>query len=60
MRKPKFEYHRSKADDQWYWRLKARNGKVIAVSEGYKTKRACLGGIESVRSCAGAAGVEDD
>lgn len=30
-------------------RLKAKNGEVIAVSEGYAAKASCLGGIESVR-----------
>ena len=29
--------------------LKARNGKVIATSEGYKAKAGCLNGIESVK-----------
>lgn len=29
--------------------LKAGNGQVILGSEGYKTKAACLNGIESVR-----------
>lgn len=45
---PKFELFRDKAG-QFRFRLKARNGKVIAVSEGYTTKAACEGGIESVR-----------
>ena len=38
--------------------LKATNGQVIATSEVYTTKAACLNGIESVKkNCAGA--VED-
>ena len=38
--------------------LKATNGQVIATSEVYTTKAACLNGIESVRkNCVG--GVED-
>lgn len=24
---------------EWRWRLKAKNGKIIAVSEGYNTKK---------------------
>lgn len=31
------------------FRLKARNGEIIAVSEGYKAKSSCQNGIESVR-----------
>lgn len=29
--------------------LKATNGQVIAVSEGYVTKASCINGIESVK-----------
>ena len=29
--------------------LKAGNGEVIAMSEGYKKKASCIGGIDSVR-----------
>ena len=28
---------------------KARNGEIIASSEGYKSKASCLNGIESVK-----------
>ena len=34
--------------------LKAANGEIIAVSEGYKKKASCLNGIESVRRNAAA------
>ena len=39
--------------------LKATNGEVIATSEVYTTKSACMGGIESVRKNAPIAEVED-
>ena len=29
--------------------LKANNGEIIAVGEGYKAKASCLNGIESVK-----------
>lgn len=29
--------------------LKAGNGEIIAVSEGYKAKASCMNGIESVK-----------
>ena len=45
---PKFEVYTDKAGE-FRFRLKARNGEVIAVSEGYKTKASCLNGIESVK-----------
>ena len=45
---PKFELYQDKAG-QFRFRLKARNGQIIAVSEGYKTKTACENGIDSVR-----------
>jgi len=45
---PKFEVYVDKAGE-FRFRLKARNGEIIAVSEGYKAKTDCLKGIESVR-----------
>ena len=45
---PKFEVYTDKAGE-FRFRLKARNGQIIAVSEGYKTKTSCLNGVESVR-----------
>lgn len=30
--------------------LKAKNGEIIAVSEGYETKEGCINGIEAVRA----------
>ena len=45
---PKFELFQDKAGE-YRFRLKARNGQVVAVSENYTTKAACEDGIESVR-----------
>ena len=45
---PKFEVYADKAGE-FRFRLKARNGEIIATSEGYKTKASCLNGIESVK-----------
>ena len=45
---PKFEVYQDKAGE-FRFRLKARNGEIIAVSEGYKAKASCMNGIESVR-----------
>jgi uncharacterized protein YegP (UPF0339 family) len=45
---PKFEWFKDKAG-KFRFRLKAANGEIIAVGEGYNTKEACVGGIESVK-----------
>lgn len=45
---PKFEMYQDRAGD-YRFRLKARNGEIIAVSDSYTAKAGCLGGIESVR-----------
>lgn len=45
---PKFELYQDKAGE-YRFRLKARNGEIIATSEGYKTKASCENGVESVR-----------
>lgn len=46
---PKFELYQDRAGD-FRFRLRSRNGGIIAVSEGYSTKNGCLEGIESVRN----------
>ena len=55
---PKFELFQDKAGT-FRFRLRARNGGVIAVSEGYSTKAACENGIESVRRNATDANIEE-
>lgn len=45
---PKFEVYADKAGE-FRFRLKATNGQVIAVSEGYKAMKSCLNGVESVK-----------
>ena len=45
---PKFEVYTDKAGEIRF-RLKATNGQIIAVSEGYKAKASCMNGIESVK-----------
>ena len=45
---PKFEMYTDKAGE-YRFRLKARNGEIIATSEGYTAKSGCENGIESVR-----------
>ena len=45
---PKFEVYTDKAGETRF-RLKAKNGQIIATGEGYATKANCLNGVESVR-----------
>jgi len=45
---PRFEMFRDKTG-QFRFRLRARNGQVIAVSEGYATRAGCEKGIQSVQ-----------
>ncbi len=48
LKNPKFEIYKDKAGE-FRFRLKATNGQVIAVSEGYKSIANCKNGIESVK-----------
>ncbi|MBQ2119146.1 MAG: YegP family protein [Clostridia bacterium] len=48
VKNPKFEVYADKAGE-FRFRLKAKNGEVIATSEGYKSKASCLNGIASVK-----------
>lgn len=54
---PKFELFRDRSGG-YRFRLRARNGGIIATSEHYVAKAACLDGIASVRTCAPAAQVQ--
>lgn len=45
---PKFEIYTDKAGE-FRFRLKATNGQIIAVGEGYKALASCKNGIESVK-----------
>ena len=45
---PKFELYRDRAGE-YRFRLKARNGEIIGVSEGYAAKSGCENGIASVQ-----------
>ncbi len=45
---PKFEVYVDKAGE-YRFRLKASNGQIIAVGEGYKAKAGCMNGIASIK-----------
>ncbi|OHD81453.1 MAG: DUF1508 domain-containing protein [Spirochaetes bacterium RIFOXYC1_FULL_54_7] len=52
----KFEYFSDKGG-KFRFRLKAGNGQIIATSEAYNSKDACLSGIESVKTNAPTAAI---
>ena len=58
MGSPLFEVFKDKKGE-YRFRLKAPNGEIIAVGEGYTTKDSCLNGIESIKENAPKAAVVD-
>ncbi|MBQ9535718.1 MAG: YegP family protein [Clostridia bacterium] len=56
---PKFEVYTDKGGE-FRFRLKATNGQIIAVSEGYKAIASCLNGIESVKKNAPDAAIVEE
>ena len=54
---PKFEVYTDKGGEIRF-RLKATNGQIIGVSEGYKSLDSCLNGIASVQKNAPDAEIE--
>ena len=56
---PKFEMYQDKAGELRF-RLKARNGEIIGVSEGYTSKANCVNGVESVKKNAADAEIVEE
>ena len=56
---PKFEVYKDKKGE-FRFRLKAKNGEIIATGEGYASKSGCMNGIESIRKNAPEAVVEEE
>jgi len=50
MEHPKFQVFKSAKDQQFYFRLKAKNGEIVLSSEGYTSKQNCFNGIDSVKA----------
>ncbi len=57
IKNPKYEIYKDKAGE-FRFRLKAKNGQIIATSEGYKTMDSCKNGVESVKKNAPEAVIE--
>jgi len=54
----KFEVYKD-ASGQFRFRLRTANNEIIAVSEAYTAKASCMNGIESVKTNAPIAEIED-
>lgn len=54
----KFEVYKD-SSGQFRFRLKAANNEIIAVSEAYTTKASCMNGVESVKTNAPIAEIDD-
>jgi uncharacterized protein len=49
MQNPKFQMFRSAENQQYYYRLRAENGRIVLNGEGYTTKQSCVQGISAVQ-----------
>ena len=58
MAHPKFVIKKS-SNDKYYFNLHAVNSQIIATSEMYETKVGCKNGIQSVKSNAPNAEIDD-
>jgi len=47
---PKFQLFKSAVNQQYYFRLRAKNGEIILSSEGYMSKQNAQQGIKSVQA----------
>lgn len=58
MENPKFQVFKGK-DEQYYFRLRAKNGEIVCSSEGYTSLQSCKQGIEVIKKIAEAAPIEE-
>ncbi len=59
LKHPKYEVYLDKKGE-YRFRLKARNGEIIATGEGYKAKAGCMNGIESIKKNAPEAEITEE
>lgn len=54
----KFEVYQSKKNKKWYWRLKARNGRIIGDGgQGYSSQKVVCNQVDKIREGAAPADV---
>ncbi len=56
----KFTIHMSAKNGQFWFRVVASNGQILATSEMYKAKASAENAIESIKKSAGSAPVIDE
>ncbi len=56
----KFTIHKSAKNGQFWFRIVAGNGQILATSEMYKAKASAVNAIESIQSSAGKAPIVDE
>ena len=44
----KAEIFKSEENSKWYFHIVARNGKIVAQSQGYKSKKGALKGVRAL------------
>jgi len=55
---PQFEIYKDRVGE-YRFRLRAPNGEIVAVSEGYETKAGCENGVSAVKEYAPTAIIQD-
>ena len=52
MKQAKYEIWKTEIGnrDLWYWHLVSANGRILCVSQGYRTKQAAGKGIDAVQA----------
>lgn len=48
----KFHVFKAPSNGNWYFDLRARNGRIVLQSEGYKRKGGCLKAIKDIKASA--------
>lgn len=56
----KFTIHKSVKNGQFWFRVVASSGQILATSEMYKAKASAVNAIESIQKSAGAAPIVDE
>ena len=56
----KFTIHKSVKNGQFWFRVVASNGQIMATSEMYSAKASAVNAIESIQKSAGAASIVDE
>jgi uncharacterized protein YegP (UPF0339 family) len=51
---------RKSTNSQFYWRIVASNGQVLATSETYTAKQSAISACESVKASASSAPIVDE